>query len=76
MLFRSLFLLEAGTPGFTKGKPLHKLGLKAQDTCELFFDDVRLSPAQLLGGEAYLNKGFVCLMEQLPWERFWFQSNI
>jgi acyl-CoA dehydrogenase len=65
----SLFLLEAGTPGFTKGKPLHKLGLKAQDTCELFFDDVRLSPAQLLGGEAYLNKGFVCLMEQLPWER-------
>ena len=65
----SLFLLEAGTPGFTKGKPLHKLGLKAQDTCELFFDNVRLPADALLGGEAMLNKGFICLMEQLPWER-------
>jgi len=65
----SLFLLEAGTPGFTKGKPLNKLGLKAQDTCELFFDNVRLPAEALLGAEAMLNKGFVCLMEQLPWER-------
>ena len=65
----SLFLLEAGTAGFTKGKPLHKLGLKAQDTCELFFDNVRLPADALLGGEAMLNKGFICLMEQLPWER-------
>jgi acyl-CoA dehydrogenase len=65
----SLFLLEQGTPGFTKGKPLHKLGLKAQDTCELFFDNVRLPADKLLGGTDYLNKGFVCLMEQLPWER-------
>ena len=65
----SLFLLEAGTPGFTKGKPLHKLGLKAQDTCELFFDNVRLPADSLLGGADFLNKGFIGLMEQLPWER-------
>jgi len=65
----SLFLLEGGTPGFTKGKPLKKLGLKAQDTCELFFDNVRLPAEALLGGADMLNKGFICLMEQLPWER-------
>jgi acyl-CoA dehydrogenase len=65
----SLLLLEQGTPGFTKGKPLHKLGLKAQDTCELFFNDVHLPADALLGGVDYLNKGFIGLMEQLPWER-------
>ncbi len=65
----SLFLLEAGTSGFTKGKPLHKLGLKAQDTCELFFDNVRLPADSLLGGPDFLNKGFIGLMEQLPSER-------
>jgi acyl-CoA dehydrogenase len=65
----SLFLVEADTPGFTKGKPLHKLGLKAQDTCELFFDNVRLPADSLLGGADYLNRGFIGLMEQLPWER-------
>ena len=65
----SLFLLEQGTPGFAKGKRLKKLGLKAQDTSELFFDNVVLAPEQLLGGESQENRGFVCLMEQLPWER-------
>jgi len=65
----SLFLVEAGTPGFTKGKPLHKLGLKAQDTCELYFDNVSLPADSLLGGPDFLNRGFICLMEQLPWER-------
>jgi alkylation response protein AidB-like acyl-CoA dehydrogenase len=65
----SLFLLEQGTPGFAKGKRLKKLGLKAQDTSELFFDNVVLAPEQLLGGEPQENRGFVCLMEQLPWER-------
>ncbi|HEY9095538.1 MAG TPA: acyl-CoA dehydrogenase family protein, partial [Hydrogenophaga sp.] len=65
----SLFLLERGTPGFSKGKRLKKLGLKAQDTSELFFDNVVLAPDKLLGGEAMENRGFVCLMEQLPWER-------
>jgi alkylation response protein AidB-like acyl-CoA dehydrogenase len=65
----SLFLLERGTPGFAKGKRLKKLGLKAQDTSELFFDNVVLAPEQLLGGASQENRGFVCLMEQLPWER-------
>ncbi|MEJ6023352.1 acyl-CoA dehydrogenase family protein [Ramlibacter sp. PS4R-6] len=62
----SLFLVERGMQGFDKGKRLKKVGLKAQDTSELFFDNVRLPADALLGGE---NRGFVCLMEQLPWER-------
>jgi alkylation response protein AidB-like acyl-CoA dehydrogenase len=65
----SLFLIERGMPGFEKGKRLKKLGLKAQDTSELFFDNVKVSADQLLGGEAMQGKGFICLMEQLPWER-------
>ncbi len=65
----SLFLLESGTPGFQKGKRLSKLGLKAQDTSELFFDNVKLSAEALLGGTAFEGRGFICLMEQLPWER-------
>lgn len=65
----SLFLVERGMPGFEKGQRLKKMGLKAQDTSELFFDNVVLSEDQLLGGKAYENKGFICLMEQLPWER-------
>jgi alkylation response protein AidB-like acyl-CoA dehydrogenase len=65
----SLFLVERGMPGFVAGKRLKKLGLKAQDTAELFFDNLRLAPEQLLGGPALENKGFRCLMEQLPWER-------
>ncbi|MDH5206332.1 MAG: acyl-CoA dehydrogenase family protein, partial [Hylemonella sp.] len=65
----SLFLVERGMPGFEKGQRLKKLGLKAQDTSELFFNQVRLEEAQLLGGEAQENRGFICLMEQLPWER-------
>jgi alkylation response protein AidB-like acyl-CoA dehydrogenase len=62
----SLFLVERGVPGFEKGQRLKKLGLKAQDTSELFFNDVRLPAEALLGEE---NRGFACLMEQLPWER-------
>lgn len=65
----SLLLVERGMPGFEKGQRLKKLGLKAQDTSELFFDNVRVPAANLLGGEALENRGFVCLMEQLPWER-------
>jgi alkylation response protein AidB-like acyl-CoA dehydrogenase len=45
------------------------LGMKAQDTSELFFQNVRVSADQLLGGAAHLNRGFIALMEQLPWER-------
>src|SRR5690554_5741971 len=47
----SLFLLEDGTPGFQKGKNLKKVGMKAQDTSELFFQDVRLPKDALLGQE-------------------------
>jgi len=65
----SLFLLESGTPGFEKGKRLKKLGLKAQDTSELFFDNVKLPAEQLLGGASHEGRGFIGLMEQLPWER-------
>jgi alkylation response protein AidB-like acyl-CoA dehydrogenase len=65
----SLLLVERGMKGFETGKRLKKLGLKAQDTSELFFDDCMVPAANLLGGEAFENKGFICLMEQLPWER-------
>ena len=62
----SLFLVDADSKGFHKGRKLKKLGLKAQDTAELFFEDVRVPGTALLGGE---NKGFYQLMEQLPQER-------
>ncbi|XP_061686829.1 long-chain specific acyl-CoA dehydrogenase, mitochondrial [Syngnathoides biaculeatus] len=62
----SLFLVEDGMRGFHKGRKLEKIGLKAQDTAELFFEDVRL-PADSLLGE--LNKGFYYLMNELPQER-------
>jgi alkylation response protein AidB-like acyl-CoA dehydrogenase len=62
----SLLLVERGMPGFETGKRLKKIGLKAQDTAELFFNDVKVPTANLLG---LLNRGFICLMEQLPWER-------
>ena len=62
----SLLVVERGMPGFEKGKRLKKLGLKAQDTSELFFDNVRVPLANLLGAE---NSGFVSLMQELPWER-------
>lgn len=65
----SLFLVERGMQGFSKGKRLKKLGMKAQDTSELFFDNVKVPAENLLGGEAFVGKGFICLMEQLPWER-------
>jgi len=64
-----LLLVERGMKGFEKGKRLKKLGLKAQDTSELFFDNVVVPPENLLGGAAQENRGFICLMEQLPWER-------
>jgi alkylation response protein AidB-like acyl-CoA dehydrogenase len=65
----SLLLVERGMAGFSVGKRLQKMGMKAQDTSELFFDNVRVPADNLLGGKAYENKGFICLMEQLPWER-------
>ena len=65
----SLLLVERGMPGFSVGKRLKKLGLKAQDTSELFFDNVKIPAENLLGGKQQENRGFICLMEQLPWER-------
>ncbi|XP_070850022.1 long-chain specific acyl-CoA dehydrogenase, mitochondrial [Chaetodon trifascialis] len=62
----SLFLVENGTKGFQKGRKLEKIGLKAQDTAELFFEDVRL-PGDAMLGE--LNKGFFYVMNELPQER-------
>ncbi|KAG7156589.1 Long-chain specific acyl-CoA dehydrogenase-like [Homarus americanus] len=62
----SLFLVDEGMPGFRKGRKLEKMGLKAQDTAELFFEDVRLPASALLGKE---NHGFYYLMNELPQER-------
>ena len=62
----SLLLVDANTPGFTKGRNLKKIGLKAQDTSELFFDNVRVPKSHVLGE---LNKGFYYLMTELPQER-------
>ena len=62
----SLLLVEAGTPGFEKGTNLEKIGMKAQDTSELFFQDVRVPKENLLGEEG---NGFAYLMEELPQER-------
>ena len=62
----SLLLVERGMAGFKTGKRLKKLGLKAQDTAELYFDNVEVPLANRLGAE---NGGFVSLMQELPWER-------
>jgi alkylation response protein AidB-like acyl-CoA dehydrogenase len=62
----SLFLVERGMEGFTRGRNLDKIGLKDQDTAELFFDDVHVPPENVLGEEG---KGFLYLMENLPQER-------
>ncbi|MFF3573700.1 acyl-CoA dehydrogenase family protein [Nocardia jiangxiensis] len=62
----SLFVVEDGTPGFTRGRKLDKVGLHAQDTAELFFDNVRVPQANLLGE---VGGGFAYLMQSLPLER-------
>ena len=59
----TLFIVEEGMKGFKKGRNLNKLGLKASDTAELFFEDVRLPETAVLGGE---NFGFYQLMSELP----------
>ena len=62
----SLIVVDTSMKGFAKGKRLKKLGLKGQDTAELFFDHVEVPAANLLGQE---NNGFIYLMQELPWER-------
>lgn len=62
----SLFLIEADRPGFARGRNLEKAGMSAQDTSELFFDDVRIPAGNLLGEEG---QGFRYLMTELPQER-------
>ncbi|CAN5184805.1 MAG: acyl-CoA dehydrogenase family protein [Nocardioides sp.] len=62
----SLFVVEDSMPGFSRGRRLKKIGLKAQDTAELVFENVRLSDDHLLGAEG---EGLYALMANLPLER-------
>jgi alkylation response protein AidB-like acyl-CoA dehydrogenase len=62
----SLLMVERGMVGFERGRNLDKVGMKAQDTAELFFDNVRLPATNLLGTEG---QGFLHLMDCLPQER-------
>lgn len=62
----TLFLVEGDRPGFRRGKNLDKLGMHAQDTSELFFDNMRLPPENMLGEEG---KGFALMMTKLSQER-------
>ncbi|TQK68833.1 acyl-CoA dehydrogenase [Nocardioides sp. SLBN-35] len=63
----SLVIVPTDTPGFSRGRVLDKIGMKGQDTSELFFEDVRIPVTNLLGSEE--GQGFIQLMEQLPQER-------
>lgn len=62
----SLIVIEADTPGFSRGKKLEKMGLHAQDTGELYFEDCRVPKENLLGAEGM---GFLFLMQKLQQER-------
>ena len=62
----TLVVVEASSPGVTRGKNFEKIGMKAQDTCELFFDDVRVPVGNILGEEG---RGFPLLAKELAWER-------
>ncbi|WP_370326059.1 acyl-CoA dehydrogenase family protein [Euzebya sp.] len=68
----SLLLVDADTPGFQRGRNLDKMGMKAQDTSELFFDDCRVPAANLLGQEGM---GFLYLVGNLPQERLSIATN-
>lgn len=62
----TLFLVERGTPGFSHGKALHKIGMHAQDTAEFSLDDVRVAADAVLGP---VGAGFKLLMSELAQER-------
>jgi acyl-CoA dehydrogenase len=63
----SLIAVETDRAGFRRGRNLEKIGQHGQDTCELFFDDVRVPQSNLIGGVE--GQGFIQLMQQLPQER-------
>ena len=66
----SLLMVETeGLEGFRRGTPLKKVGMKGNDTAELFFENVKIPQTNLLGSEE--GKGFYQLMKQLPWERLY-----
>jgi len=62
----TLFMVENGMPGFSRGRKLDKVGQEESDTAELFFDDVRVSDANRIGEEGM---GFIAMMQRLPQER-------
>jgi acyl-CoA dehydrogenase len=63
----SLIVVETDRPGYSRGRVLEKIGMKGQDTVELFYEDVRVPASNLLG--EVQGQGFVQLMQQLPQER-------
>ncbi len=62
----TMFLVDTSLPGFSRGQNLEKLGMKAQDTSELFFDNMRVPASAMLGSEG---DGFKLMMTKLPQER-------
>ncbi len=62
----TLIGVEGDRPGLTRGPNIEKIGMKAQDTCELFFDDVRVPISNVIGDE---NDGWAMLTKELAWER-------
>jgi len=62
----SAFVVERGTPGFSAGPPLHKLGVRTSQTSELFFEDCRVPAENLLGAEG---AGFLMAMQTVEWDR-------
>ena len=62
----TLFMVENGMPGFSRGRKLDKVGQEESDTAELFFDDVRVFDANRIGEEGM---GFIAMMQRLPQER-------
>jgi len=62
----TLFAIEATKEGFSRGRKLDKVGMEESDTAELFFENVRVTDAEMIGE---LNRGFIHMMEELPQER-------